>query len=88
MIAIFTKLCLTIEDLSRRRVTAVLAFLRDRSRSSSRSSRGADVRYRASPEDVIGYLRERQITLTYDPASGTLDAGTAEAAQTITLTAS
>jgi site-specific DNA recombinase len=53
-----------------------------------RTRRGADVRYRASPEDVIGYLRERQITLTYDPASGTLDAGTAEAAQTITLTAS
>ena len=26
---------------------------------------------------VIGYLRERQITLTYDPASGTLDTGTA-----------
>ena len=39
-------------------------------------------------EDVIGYLRERQVTLTYDPASGTLDAGTATAAQTITLTAS
>jgi len=37
---------------------------------------------------VIGYLREHQITLTYDPASGTLDAGTAEAARTITLTAS
>jgi hypothetical protein len=37
---------------------------------------------------VIGYLRERQITLTYDPASGTLRAGTAEATQTITLTAS
>jgi hypothetical protein len=45
-----------------------------------------DVRYQASPEDVIGYLRERQVTLTYDPASGTLDAGTA--AQTISLTAS
>ena len=37
---------------------------------------------------MIGYLREQQITLTYDPASGTLDAGTAEAAQAITLTAS
>jgi hypothetical protein len=51
-----------------------------------RTRRGADVRYQASPEDVIGYLRERQVTLTYDPASGTLDAGTA--AQTISLTAS
>ena len=52
-----------------------------------RTRRAVDVRYQAGPEDVIGYLRERQITLTYDPASGTLDAGTAEAAQTITLTA-
>ena len=43
-----------------------------------RTRRGADVRYQASPEDVIGYLRERQVTLTYDPASGTLDAGTAD----------
>ena len=39
-------------------------------------------------EDVIGYLREQQITLTYDPAAGTLHAGTGEAAQTITLKAS
>jgi len=53
-----------------------------------RTRRGADVRYQASPENMIGYLRERQITLTYDPASGALHAGTAEAAQTITLTAS
>jgi site-specific DNA recombinase len=53
-----------------------------------RTRRGADVRYQASPDDVIGYLRERQIALSYDPASGTLDAGTSEAAQTITLTAS
>jgi hypothetical protein len=53
-----------------------------------RTRRGIDARHQASPEDVIGYLRERQVTLTYDPASGTLDAGTAAAAQTITLTAS
>lgn len=37
---------------------------------------------------AIGYLRERQITLTYDLASGALHAGTAQAARTITLTAS
>jgi hypothetical protein len=35
---------------------------------------------------VIRYLRESQITLTYDPASGTLNSGTAEATQAITLT--
>lgn len=53
-----------------------------------RTRRGIDARYQPGPEDVIRYLRERQITLTYDPAAGTLDAGTAEATQTITLTAS
>jgi hypothetical protein len=53
-----------------------------------RTRRGVDIRYQASPEDVIRYLRERQIPLTYDPASGTLDAGTVGAAPTITLTAS
>ena len=53
-----------------------------------RTRRGLDVRPQASPEDVIRYLRERQITLTYDPAAGTLNAGTAEAIRTITLTAS
>jgi len=53
-----------------------------------RTRRGVDVRSQASPEDVIRYLREHRITLTYDPASATLAAGTAEAAQTITLTAS
>jgi hypothetical protein len=53
-----------------------------------RTRRGADVRQQASPEDVIGYLREHAITLTFDPAAGTLHAGTAEAAQTITVKAS
>jgi site-specific DNA recombinase len=50
-----------------------------------RTRRGIDVRHQASPEDVIRYLRERQITPIYDPANGTLNAGTA---QTIALTAS
>jgi hypothetical protein len=36
---------------------------------------------------VICYLRDQQITLTYDPAAGTLHASTGEAAQTITLNA-
>jgi site-specific DNA recombinase len=53
-----------------------------------RTRRGADVRQQASPEDVIGYLREHAITLTFDPAAGTLHAGTAEAAKTITVKAS
>jgi hypothetical protein len=53
-----------------------------------RTRRGIDTRHHADSEDVIRYLRERQITLTYDPASSALRAGTAEATQTITLTGS
>jgi site-specific DNA recombinase len=52
-----------------------------------RTRRGTDVRSQA-PEDVICYLREQQVTVTYDPAAGTLHAGTGEGAQTITLKAS
>ena len=53
-----------------------------------RTRRGLDARHQASPDGVISYLRERQIPLTYDPASGALNAGTAQTARTITLTAS
>jgi site-specific DNA recombinase len=42
-----------------------------------RTFRGADTRTQASPENVIGYLRDRGITLTCNPAGGTLQAGTA-----------
>jgi len=52
-----------------------------------RTRRGTDVR-RQSAEDAIGYLRDQQITLAYDPAERTLRAGTGEAAQTITMKAS
>jgi hypothetical protein len=52
-----------------------------------RTRRGTDVRYQAA-EGVICYLREQQTVLTYDPAAGTLRAGTGQAAQTITLKAS
>jgi hypothetical protein len=38
-----------------------------------------------SAGDVIGYLREHQITLTWDPAAGTLRAGTSEDAKTRTI---
>jgi hypothetical protein len=57
-------------------------------RRRRRTHGGADVRPQASPEDVIGYLREHRISLTYDPAAATLLAGTAGAAQAITLKAS
>jgi hypothetical protein len=52
-----------------------------------RTRRGADVRHQASAEDVIRFLRENQITLTYNPAAGTLQTGTAGAATTVTLKA-
>jgi site-specific DNA recombinase len=51
-----------------------------------RTRRGIDLR-QARPAEVIGYLRDRQIALTYDPAAGTLDTGTGGSVQTITLTA-
>jgi hypothetical protein len=47
-----------------------------------RTRRGADVPRRISNEDVIGYLRAREITLTYDPRAGTVQAGTARAVKT------
>jgi hypothetical protein len=53
-----------------------------------RARRGADVRPAVSPEEAIGYLRERRITLIYDPDAGTLRADGAEAAKTITGRAS
>ena len=53
-----------------------------------RTRRGADARPQAGAEDVIRYVRDRGITLTYDPAAGTLQAGTCEAAKTVIRKAS
>jgi hypothetical protein len=52
-------------------------------RRRRRTRRGGDVHRPASSEDVIGYLRARQITLTYDPRTGTLQADTLEAVTTV-----
>jgi hypothetical protein len=52
-------------------------------RRRRRTRRGADVHRPASDEDVIGYLRTRQITLTYNPRTGSLQAGTSEAVTTV-----
>jgi site-specific DNA recombinase len=52
-----------------------------------RTRRGIDVRCRTA-EEVICCLRQKQVTLTYNPADGTLHAGTSDAAQTITVQAS
>jgi hypothetical protein len=57
-------------------------------RTRRRTRRGTDVRPAASPEEAIGYLREHQIILTWDPAAGTLQAGTTGATMTVTGEAS
>jgi hypothetical protein len=52
-----------------------------------RTRRGADVRPAISPEETIGFLRERGITLTWDQATGRLRAGTPVAIKTFTVKA-
>jgi hypothetical protein len=37
---------------------------------------------------MLAWLREQQVTLTFDPAARTLHAGTGDAATTVTLKAS
>jgi hypothetical protein len=57
-------------------------------RRRRRTRRGIDVRCPASEQDVIMYLRRHQITLIYDQAARTLQAGTGEAAKTFIRKAS
>jgi len=52
-------------------------------RRRRRTRRGADVNRPASDQDVISYLRARQITLTYHPATGTLQTDTPEDAKAV-----
>ncbi len=52
-----------------------------------RTCRGTDVRCPAA-EDVTRYLREQQITLTYDPAAENLHTAPGDTATTITMKAS
>lgn len=61
---------------------------RDTEGQRGRTRRGINALYHPSPEDVIAYLREQAITLTYDPAARTLHAGTGDATPTIALKAS
>ena len=57
-------------------------------RARRRSRAGADVRGMVSPGEVIGYLREHEITLTWNPATEVLQARAAETAKTVTVKAS
>lgn len=38
-----------------------------------------------SPEEVLDYLREYEITLTWDPAAAALQARTTQTAKTVTV---
>ena len=49
-----------------------------------RTRHGADARHNASPEDIIAALRNNDVTLTFDPAAGTLHAEGAAAIQIVT----
>lgn len=48
-----------------------------------RTRGGTDVRTTASQGEVIGYLREPEIALTWDPAAATLHSRAPETAKTI-----
>ena len=53
-----------------------------------RTRRGADARPAVSPGEAIACLRAQRITLTWDLAADTLQAGTSEAAKTVIRKAS
>jgi len=57
-------------------------------RARRRTRAGADVTGAANPGEVIGYLREHEITLTWNPASAALQARGTETAKTVTIKAS
>ena len=48
------------------------------------AARGADARHHVSPEDIIAALRNNDVTLTFDPAAGTLHAEGGAAIQIVT----
>jgi site-specific DNA recombinase len=56
-------------------------------RARRRTRAGADLRSTVSPAEVIAYLREHNITLTWNPAAATLQARATQTAKTATVTA-
>ena len=65
----------------------LLASAQTGSRTRRRTRAGADVRGTVSPAEVIGYLREHQITITWIPAAAALQARPTQAAKTVTVKA-
>ena len=57
-------------------------------RARRRTRAGADVRDTVSPGEVIAYLREHEITLTWNPAAATVQARVTPTAKTVTVKAS
>jgi hypothetical protein len=57
-------------------------------RARRRTRAGTDVTGAASPDEVIGYMRENEITLTWNPAAAALQAHATETAKTVTVKAS
>jgi DNA invertase Pin-like site-specific DNA recombinase len=56
-------------------------------RARRRTRAGADVTGTASPGEVIAYLREHEITLSWNPAAAALQARATQTAKTVTVTA-
>jgi hypothetical protein len=54
-------------------------------RARRRTRAATDVRSAVSPGEVIGYLRKREITLTWDPAAAALQTRSTETAKTVTV---
>jgi len=54
-------------------------------RARRRTRAGADVTGTASPGEVIGYLREHEITLTWNPAAATVQARVPQTDKTVTV---
>jgi hypothetical protein len=54
-------------------------------RARRRTRGGSDVRAAVNPGEVIGYLREHEITLTWNPAAATVQAPAAQTGKTVTV---
>jgi site-specific DNA recombinase len=57
-------------------------------RARRRTRAGADARSTVSPGEVVGYLREHEITLTWNPGAAALQARATGTAKTVTVKAS
>jgi site-specific DNA recombinase len=65
----------------------LLASAQTGSRTRHRTRAGADVRGAVSLGEAIGYLREHEIPITWNPAAAALQARATETAKTVTVTA-